>query len=419
MKYFYRLFMLCVCFVVILCYSNESCAATKKEKGVTYTYEIINAKQKTIKILKADNVPLEYEVPHKIGKYKVAKIGESAFAGCRIHMLKIAGISLKNIGRFAFANNEELQEVNFGKDYNKIYLGRDWFTDCPGTRIVIRPNVKKLTLKINANAGTLVIQGKNTKIVGAKKLDTDKYYIQFENIEIPSGFMQRHMLRKSYYGVVNDTSEDRYDSDSNNYSHSKLKKIRLKNTNTSRINIKQLILKETEKGQLRILNSKNKANIVWKSRDLSIASVNKRGLILAKKSGVTVITATIGKKNFKCCVKVYPNLTLSDISLKYRNEIFTRDFYADNLHRVTVHGDREKQITCRVTIKQIFAELSDLSLEKMTEKSDADKYLAMNFEGDSGERQVILYKNGNVGVKGKGVFQADRNIYDVVKGMLY
>ena len=91
----------------------------------------------------------------------------------------------------------------------------------------------------------------------------------------------------------------------------------------------------------------------------------------------------------------------------------------DNLHRVTVHGDREKQITCRVTIKQIFAELSDLSLEKMTEKSDADKYLAMNFEGDSGERQVILYKNGNVGVKGKGVFQADRNIYDVIKGMLY
>ena len=55
----------------------------------------------------------------------------------------------------------------------------------------------------------------------------------------------------------------------------------------------------------------------------------------------------------------------------------------------------------------------------MTEKSDVDKYLAMNFEGDSGERQVILYKNGNVGVKGQGVFQADRNIYDVVKGMLY
>ena len=54
--------------------------------------------------------------------------------------------------------------------------------------------------------------------------------------------------------------------------------------------------------QLKMRNTRKKAK--WTSSNKEVASVSKEGLVKAKKSGMTTITAKIGKKKYRCIVKV-------------------------------------------------------------------------------------------------------------------
>lgn len=66
--------------------------------------------------------------------------------------------------------------------------------------------------------------------------------------------------------------------------------------------------------QLKVKGTKKKAK--WSSSNKSVAAVNKKGKVTAKKAGKTTITAKIGKKKYKCKITVKnPTTTLSASSL--------------------------------------------------------------------------------------------------------
>lgn len=69
-----------------------------------------------------------------------------------------------------------------------------------------------------------------------------------------------------------------------------------------KLNYKKLTLYKGQKKQLKIKGTKKKAK--WSSNKKSVVSVDKKGKITAKKKGTAVITAKVGKKNYKCKVTV-------------------------------------------------------------------------------------------------------------------
>ena len=73
-----------------------------------------------------------------------------------------------------------------------------------------------------------------------------------------------------------------------------------------------LIVKQTEKLQLKNIKSK----VTWSSSDSSVASVNSKGKVTAKKKSKATITATAGDVQKKCKVKVEnPKLNAKEIEL--------------------------------------------------------------------------------------------------------
>lgn len=73
---------------------------------------------------------------------------------------------------------------------------------------------------------------------------------------------------------------------------------------------------------LKIKGTKKKAK--WTSSKKSVATVNKKGKVVAKKAGTAVITAKIGKKKYKCKIKVVKNKKGLSGSTK-KNNIVNQD----------------------------------------------------------------------------------------------
>ncbi len=69
-----------------------------------------------------------------------------------------------------------------------------------------------------------------------------------------------------------------------------------------KLNKKKLSLMEGTKRNLRVMNTKKK--VKWSSSKKKIATVNKKGVVRARKPGKAVITAKVGKKKLKCKVTV-------------------------------------------------------------------------------------------------------------------
>ena len=70
-----------------------------------------------------------------------------------------------------------------------------------------------------------------------------------------------------------------------------------------KLNKKSLTLKIGSSYTLKLLNN-NKKKIKWKTSDKKIAAVTSKGKVTAKKAGKATVSATVGKKIYKCSVKV-------------------------------------------------------------------------------------------------------------------
>lgn len=66
-------------------------------------------------------------------------------------------------------------------------------------------------------------------------------------------------------------------------------------------------------GQKKTLTVKNtKKKVTWTSSEKSVAKVDRKGVVTAKKAGVATITAKVGKKKYTCTVTVKEKPTLSN-----------------------------------------------------------------------------------------------------------
>ena len=73
-----------------------------------------------------------------------------------------------------------------------------------------------------------------------------------------------------------------------------------------KLNKKTITLRAGAKKKLKVKNLKKKQKVKWKSSKKKIATVSKKGLVRAKRIGITKIVAKVGKKKLVCHVRVLP-----------------------------------------------------------------------------------------------------------------
>ncbi len=101
------------------------------------------------------------------------------------------------------------------------------------------------------------------------------------------------------------------------------------------------------------------AKVTWKSADTKIASVDKSGVITAKKKGNTTITATYDKKEYKCEVTVNPKRNAFDaLKTAVKEHCTSRSMYSydirqelGNNYRFEIsfcnEGTNDEYVVCR------------------------------------------------------------------------
>lgn len=76
-----------------------------------------------------------------------------------------------------------------------------------------------------------------------------------------------------------------------------------------RLNYKKVTLVQGKKKKLKVRNLSRRRKVKWYSTKKSVATVNKKGVVKAKKKGKTYIVAKVGKKKYRCKVIVKKKVT--------------------------------------------------------------------------------------------------------------
>lgn len=76
-----------------------------------------------------------------------------------------------------------------------------------------------------------------------------------------------------------------------------------------RLNYKKVTLVQGKKKRLKVRNLSRRRKVKWYSTKKSVATVNKKGVVKAKKKGKTYIVAKVGKKKYRCKVIVKKKVT--------------------------------------------------------------------------------------------------------------
>ena len=71
-----------------------------------------------------------------------------------------------------------------------------------------------------------------------------------------------------------------------------------------RLNYRKVTLVQGKKKRLKVRNLSRRRKVKWYSTKKSVATVNKKGVVKAKKKGKTYIVAKVGKKKYRCKVIV-------------------------------------------------------------------------------------------------------------------
>lgn len=76
-----------------------------------------------------------------------------------------------------------------------------------------------------------------------------------------------------------------------------------------RLNYKKITLVQGKKKRLKVRNLSRRRKVKWYSTKKSVATVNKKGVVKAKKKGKNYIVAKVGKKKYRCKVIVKKKVT--------------------------------------------------------------------------------------------------------------
>lgn len=131
------------------------------------------------------------------------------------------------------------------------------------------------------------------------------------------------------------------------------------------ISKKKLNLTLGQTSVIKVKNKKAKAKVKvnWESENDDCAKVSKKGKVKAVGIGTTTVQARIGKKTYSCKVTVSSGIKESDISAKYNNTVFTKEF-AGKIKEISF---AEYTVKDKMAQKQIAALFSGLTLQETTE----------------------------------------------------
>ena len=87
-----------------------------------------------------------------------------------------------------------------------------------------------------------------------------------------------------------------------------------------RLNYKKITLVQGKKKRLKVRNLSRRRKVKWYSTKKSVATVNKKGVVKAKKKGKTYIVAKVGKKKYRCKVIVKKKVTKKKKKTKKSNK---------------------------------------------------------------------------------------------------
>lgn len=87
-----------------------------------------------------------------------------------------------------------------------------------------------------------------------------------------------------------------------------------------RLNYKKVTLVQGKKKRLKVRNLSRRRKVKWYSTKKSVATVNKKGVVKAKKKGKTYIVAKVGKKKYRCKVIVKKKVTKKKKKTKKSNK---------------------------------------------------------------------------------------------------
>ena len=129
--------------------------------------------------------------------------------------------------------------------------------------------------------------------------------------------------------------------------------VMAKRTPKSKLNKKNITIMMGKTSKLKLKNNKKK--VKWKSLNKKIATVTKKGLVKGKSEGKTTIVAKVGKKKYKCKVRVRdPQKIYVDVKFDRKNKW---EFTKEEVNWVDNVLTRQEIVTAKFIVTDMKAQV--------------------------------------------------------------
>ena len=161
------------------------------------------------------------------------------------------------------------------------------------------------------------------------------------------------------------------------------------------LNKKSVTLEVGKTVTLKLKNTKKKAK--WCSSKGTIASVSKKGKVMAKKAGQAVITARLGKKKYTCKITVKKKELVVP---SFENNTFTKEDYKKQLYVIFPNGKIVLDEVQTSEVYSVFSNLKDVHQwtreELLQAQKEEEGKVSGIFSGCGGFSMSFVYVDGTV-----------------------
>lgn len=146
-----------------------------------------------------------------------------------------------------------------------------------------------------------------------------------------------------------------------------------------RLNYKKVTLVQGKKKKLKVRNLRRRRKVKWYSTKKSVATVNRKGVVKAKRKGKAYIVAKVGKKKYRCKVIVKKKVTKKKKKTKKSNK------------KVKINKSTKRQLISGKYATRIVGPDGDIYFE-LNKTEDMFKYLEGAPKTISSGNKVKYYK---------------------------
>ena len=146
-----------------------------------------------------------------------------------------------------------------------------------------------------------------------------------------------------------------------------------------RLNYKKVTLVQGKKKKLKVRNLRRRRKVKWYSTKKSVATVNRKGVVKAKRKGKAYIVAKVGKKKYRCKVIVKKKITKKKKKTKKSNK------------KVKINKSTKRQLISGKYATRIVGPDGDIYFE-LNKTEDMFKYLEGAPKTISSGNKVKYYK---------------------------